>query len=376
MPSLLSAMDPLFSSVLQQLHPNTLLIDKALSIRFASGLLADLKPGMFLPEVLPGFEWHRLSLCNTHLQGPVHMGQAGDFFFQVVPLVTAHFDGYGLVFQQQTDYLSLKQSHQHIQRLLYQAEKMAVIGQFTTSVTHEINNPIGYVYSNLHTLNEYVDSLISVIEALPAAATASQQLAIKQQFDYDFICNDIRNMLRESGFGLEQVLAQVAALKDLSHTDDLIFQLTDIQHGLLSCIHIVHNEVKYKAVIHQQLAPLPPIECIASQLYQVVLNLLVNAGQAISGRGEIFVRTGVEPAQIWVEVEDTGAGISAQHLSQIFEPFFTTKAVGKGTGLGLAISKNIIEQHHGRIEVTSTLDVGTKFKIWLPTTQPKPLPYR
>jgi len=365
-------MESLFSTILQQLHPNVLLIDKAGSIRFARGLPVKFKAGVFLPEVIPNFQLPTLSWQTADLQGPVHLDELGDWHYQVVPLSAAQFEGFALVFQHRTDYSTLQKSNEHMQQLLYHAEKMAVIGQFTTSVTHEINNPIGYVYSNLHSLNEYVDNLISIIEALPAASSVAQQLAIKEQFEYAFICKDIRNMLQESGFGLEQVLAQVAALKDLSHTDDFMFKSTDIQPGLLSCINIVHNEVKYKATIHQQLAILPPIECIASQLYQVVLNLLVNAGQAICKRGEIFVRTGVDHSSIWIEVADTGAGISEQHLSKIFEPFFTTKAVGKGTGLGLAISKSIIDQHHGRFEVTSTPDVGTKFKIWLPVTQPKP----
>lgn len=371
MPASLSSMDPLFSTMLLQLYPNVLLIDKAGNIRYATGLLADFRPGLFLADVIPDMQLHALDIHTTDLQGPVQIGLLGDFLYQVVPLYAHLFEGYGLVFQRRTDHAALQQSNEHMQRLLYHAEKMAVIGQFTTSVTHEINNPIGYVYSNLHSLHEYVDNLISIIDSLSIAGNAEQHAAIKDQFDYTFICQDIRNMLRESGFGLEQVITNVAALKDLSHTDDLIFQLTDIQPGLLSCINIVHNEVKYKATIHTHLAELPPIECIASQVYQVVLNLLVNAGQAITKRGEIFLRTGLENAGIWIEVEDTGSGISKQHLAQIFEPFFTTKAVGKGTGLGLAISKSIIDNHHGRLEVTSEPNVGTRFKIWLPLKQPK-----
>jgi len=106
-----------------------------------------------------------------------------------------------------------------------------------------------------------------------------------------------------------------------------------------------------------------------SQLNQVFMNLLVNAAQAIEKMGTITVRTGSGSDEVWVEVEDTGKGIPAEHLNRIFDPFFTTKPIGKGTGLGLSLSYGIVQKHHGRIEVKSEAGKGSTFRIWLPVRQ-------
>ena len=111
---------------------------------------------------------------------------------------------------------------------------------------------------------------------------------------------------------------------------------------------------------------MPEIECIASQLNQVFMNLLVNAAHAIEEHGVITLRTGFDENNVWVEVEDTGKGIRPEHLGKIFEPFFTTKPVGKGTGLGLSLAYGIVHRHHGKLDVRSELDKGTLFRVTLP----------
>ena len=134
-----------------------------------------------------------------------------------------------------------------------------------------------------------------------------------------------------------------------------------------STLNIVRNELKCKADVIVELGDIPEIDCAPAQLNQVFMNLLVNAAQAISGHGKIFVRSGFDKGNVWFEIEDTGAGMSAETRSRIFEPFFTTKPVGKGTGLGLSISYDIVvKRHQGRLEVHSEFGRGSRFRIWLP----------
>ncbi|WP_306524046.1 sensor histidine kinase [Rheinheimera sp.] len=366
----MNIMDFALSTVLQQIYPALLVVDQSGIIRFVSPQFSESYQGQRVTELLPQLQLPLQNNNGSQRQGPVQLQQQGAFYYQIFSISQQDFSGFCLVFQRDNEQQSLQKKNDHMQQLLYHSEKMAVIGQLTTSITHEINNPVGYVYSNMQTLSDYASDLIKTIEALSEAGDKEQAAAIKAEFDFDYISADIHSLLKESGFGLEQVLSQIAALKDLSHSDELHFQLADIQTGIRSSIRIVHNDLKYKVTIHQELAPLPLIECIPSQLYQVVLNLLVNAGQAITEQGDIYIRTGTEADRIWIEVQDTGSGITAQHLDKIFEPFFTTKAVGKGTGLGLALCKNIIDRHHGVIEVRSEPGVGSSFKIWLPIKQP------
>ncbi len=262
---------------------------------------------------------------------------------------------------------------------LLQSEKMASIGQLAAGVAHEINNPIGYVYSNLGTLEKYLQDFVSVIDAYEtldaggAAEMFSEVRALKKEIDFDFLKEDVIALMGESREGITRVKKIVQDLKDFSHVeggDD--WQLADIRKGMKSTLNIVWNELKYKAVINQDMGDIPDVECLPSQLNQVFMNLLVNAGHAIEERGEISIRMGREgEGKIWVEVEDSGKGIPAENLERIFDPFFTTKPIGQGTGLGLSLSYGIIQKHHGSIEVRSEVGKGTVFRILLPIMQPK-----
>ena len=160
-------------------------------------------------------------------------------------------------------------------------------------------------------------------------------------------------------------------LKDFSHVDQAEWQWVDLHKGIDSTLNVVNNEIKYKAEVVKEYGDIPQVECLASQLNQVFMNMLVNASHAIGegGHGRITIRTGLKDEMVWVEFADTGKGIAPENLTRIFDPFFTTKPVGKGTGLGLSLSYGIVDKHHGRIEVESEVGKGTTFRIWIPVRQ-------
>ena len=266
---------------------------------------------------------------------------------------------------------------------LLQSEKMASIGQLAAGVAHEINNPIGYVYSNLGTLDRYLKNLLSVLDAYemaegevsgnaPALAAVH---AVKRKVDLSFLREDLQELMSESRDGITRVKQIVQNLKDFSRADVVDeWQWADLHRGLDSTLNIVANEIKYKAEVVKEYGQLPDIECLASQLNQVFMNLLVNAAHAIEEKGVITLRSGQELDQVWVEIADTGNGIPPENLNRIFDPFFTTKPAGKGTGLGLSLSYSIVQKHHGHIDVSSEVGKGTTFRVWLPIRQPESAP--
>ncbi|OAI01700.1 ATPase [Methylomonas methanica] len=264
------------------------------------------------------------------------------------------------------------------QNQLLQAEKMASIGQLAAGVAHEINNPIGFVNSNLGTLAGYIEDMFSVIDAYEqTVAEVDQNLIDREKIDslrkklqFELLREDVPDLLHESRDGLARVKNIVNDLKDFSRMPAAEWQYVDLHQGLESTLNIVGNEIKYKADVVRNYGVLPEVECLPSQLNQVFLNLLMNAAQAISERGTIILSSGTEKETVWVAITDSGQGISPKNLSRIFEPFFTTKPVGKGTGLGLSLSYSIVQKHHGRIEVGSKVGEGTTFRVVLPVKQP------
>ncbi|MBI4984507.1 MAG: histidine kinase, partial [Rhodocyclales bacterium] len=274
------------------------------------------------------------------------------------------------------DLTALLKKMEDAQNQILQSEKMAAIGQLAAGVAHEINNPIGFVNSNLGTLKNYVEQLLGLIDiydqtVAKAPIQAPQLAAAKQEVDLDFLRSDIVALLAESREGLERVKKIVQDLKDFSHVDEAELQEADINAGLDSTLNVVWNELKYKTEIVKQYGQLPPVRCIPGQLNQVFMNLLINAAQAIEQHGTITLRSGIKGKEIWVEVADTGRGMTPEVLHRVFEPFFTTKPVGKGTGLGLSLSYDIIvKKHGGRFEVDSAPGKGSTFRIWLPIGAP------
>ncbi len=264
----------------------------------------------------------------------------------------------------------LKETQAH----LLQSEKMASIGQLAAGVAHEINNPIGYINSNLTSLKNYIDNLLELVaiyEQSEAANADTEQMArikdFKQKIDLEFLKTDVLDLLAESHEGATRVKKIVQDLKDFSHLDgNDDWQWVDLHVGLERTLNIVNNEIKYKAKVVKEFGALPEVRCLPHQLNQVFMNLLINAAHAIENEGVITLRTGTERNNAWIEISDTGKGIAPEHLSKIFDPFFTTKQVGKGTGLGLSVSYNIIKKHQGEIQLTSRIGQGTTFRIILP----------
>jgi PAS domain S-box-containing protein len=247
---------------------------------------------------------------------------------------------------------------QNTQSQLIQSEKMASIGQLAAGVAHEINNPVGFVKSNLGSMNEYREDLTSLLDEYRTLETALQQdervsgngaiqkaieniRKVKDEIDISFILDDYKNVINESLEGMARVAKIVADLKD------------------------VWNELKYKAEVIKDLGDIPPIECYPQRLNQVFMNILVNAAQAIENKGEIRITTRADNEHVEIKISDTGTGIPPDVLPKIFDPFFTTKDVGKGTGLGLNMAYNIIQKHKGTIDVESEAGKGTTFIIRL-----------
>ena len=281
--------------------------------------------------------------------------------------------------------LDAVRSHlREVQEKLLHSERMASIGQLAAGVAHEINNPIGYVHSNLGTLQEYVNNLFGLIELFQSVVHGSPGIAaerkaeleqLRRSIDFEFLQHDLPQLLAESREGIDRVRRIVQDLRDFSRADRMeSWSLYDLHRGLESTIGIVWNEVKYKAELEREFGALPLVECLPSQLNQVFMNILVNAAQAIEEHGKIRVATGTEGDKVWVEIADNGSGIAPEQLGRIFDPFFTTKPVGKGTGLGLSISYGIVQKHHGEIQVSSTPGAGTTFRIVLPRQQPRSEP--
>lgn len=264
---------------------------------------------------------------------------------------------------------------------LMQSEKMASLGQLVAGLAHEINNPIGYVNANLGALKRYLDGLIKVLNAClavesarPESSETQEIMTLARSIDLDYLLEDAPLLIKESLDGIDRVRKIILDLKYFSHSDvDQSWQLADLHACLDSTLGIAHYEIKNKATVIKNYGEIPPVECHQSQVNQVFLNILVNAAQAIPDdtRGTITLTTGRDDAFVWIEISDTGCGISPKNIEKIFDPFFTTKPVGKGTGLGLSLSYGIIKQHSGRFEVNSLPGQGTTFKIVLPIEQKK-----
>ena len=263
------------------------------------------------------------------------------------------------------------------QSQMLQKEKMASIGQLAAGVAHEINNPMGFISSNLVSLGKHTQRLVDFIEAqtelystLPGAETVLSAAAKKRkELRVDYVLGDLKDLLAESLEGAERVKAIVQNLKSFSRIDAAEESRINIHDCLESTINIVWNEIKYKAELKREYGDLPMINCFPQQLNQVFMNLLVNAAHAIEKNGEIVVRTWRQGENVMITVADNGSGIAPEHLNRLFEPFFTTKEVGKGTGLGLSIAYDIVKKHKGEIRVASEVGKGTTFAISLPITE-------
>ncbi len=272
---------------------------------------------------------------------------------------------------------------------LIQTEKMSSLGQMVAGIAHEINTPLAYVKNSLGSVAGKLPEVKKLIvetnkllrlmeDASPDPARLQAKYSAVRALVHDFAeqqsLAELGKLAHDGLYGIEQISEIVLNLKNFSRLDRSKVSSFDLNEGLESALILAKHELKHLTV-KKQFGEIPAITCSPSQLNQVFLNLINNAAQAIeSGTGELTLSTRMEGAdQVVVEIADTGKGIPPEIMSKIFDPFFTTKAVGKGTGLGLSISYKIIEQHGGSISVDSTVGVGTRFTIVLPTTPPETL---
>lgn len=296
----------------------------------------------------------------------------------ILGLVSLSLSAIRLQLEQQKRMAELREINEKLeqaQNQLLQSDKMASIGQLAAGVAHEINNPIGFVFSNLNTLERYMSPMLDALEKYAAvdeqrigdAEIALLMKALREKTDIAYLKEDLPALMNESRDGISRVKKIVQDLMYFSRVDSGNEWLwTDLHAELDSTINLAFNEIKYKAELKKDYGDISEVECLASQLNQVFLNMLVNACHAIGERGTITVRTRREGNDVHISFSDTGCGIPQANLQKIFDPFFTTKPVGKGTGLGLSLSYGIVQKHNGRIEVSSELGVGTTFTIILP----------
>jgi two-component system, NtrC family, sensor kinase len=257
---------------------------------------------------------------------------------------------------------------------LVQSEKMASLGMMSAGVAHEINNPVGYVSSNLNTLKEYVgvfQQLLPLVKRQLTEADNQVTVEIQQLFekeDIDFVMSDAVMLIDESSAGLERVQTIVAGLRSFSHTASTDHAPMDLVECLNGALSIAKTQLDANCALICELND-PLLVCgNTGRLSQVFINLVVNAGHAVKGQsgGQIRISTGTDGDMVMVSIEDNGCGISDEDQQKLFQPFFTTKPVGEGTGLGLSISHGIIVEHNGQIECVSEVGAGTTFKIRLP----------
>jgi signal transduction histidine kinase len=276
---------------------------------------------------------------------------------------------------------------------LVQSEKLASVGQLASGVAHEINNPIGSVSSNFNTLKSYAEDLSSVLakqnncieklcnDELDNTEALEELRTYQAQKDVDFIVEDLTALLNDSHTSIERVKKIVSDLLEFSHVNSPNITQVNINQLLEKTINLVDKSHLEKISIHTNHMEVPEIICHGGKIGQALMNVLLNAVEAINRRvdadggankeegknkGIIQSKTFVQDDKIYIEIQDNGCGIEEENLSRIFDPFYTTKNIGDGTGLGLHITQSIMENHHGNIMAISKVNIGTKLRIELP----------
>ena len=272
-----------------------------------------------------------------------------------------------------------------VQTSLVQQEKLAAIGQLAAGVAHEINNPLSFVTSNVETLEQYFNAFNfvfaqyrelrwdSIIAKEPQIiAKLDEIFRLEKENDLEYISADIPDLFRETSEGLSRMNKIVKGMGIFTRMEQQVVELYDLNKGLADTLIVAHHEIKYNAIVEKRFSAIPQIEAVRGEINQVLLNIVINAVQAIKGKqgeqeGTIILSTRHDEQFVYCTIEDDGAGIEAKDINDIFNPFFTKQPVGQGTGMGLSISYEIIvNRHHGDIMVESCLGKGTKCIVKLP----------
>ncbi|MBX3034953.1 MAG: HAMP domain-containing protein [Bdellovibrionaceae bacterium] len=258
-------------------------------------------------------------------------------------------------------------------RLVHSA-KMVSLGQLVAGVAHELNNPIGFIYSNMTHLKDYAGRLMKLVET--AEKNPKRLKEMKEELEYDYVVKDLPKLITSCEDGARRTRDIVLGLRNFSRLEEARVSEVDLSACLDATLDLLQGEIKGRIQVHRNYESIPMIKAYTSQINQVLMNILSNAVQAIEGNGEIWVSTmplkgrkGAEAA-VQVSIQDNGRGMPPEVLEKIFDPFFTTKGVGQGTGLGLSISYGIIHSHGGDLQVRSEVGVGTEFIIVLPVRPP------
>jgi len=265
---------------------------------------------------------------------------------------------------------------QSAQEQLVQTEKMASLGQLVSGIAHEIKNPLNFIYGNTGFLADYTQKLQQLVESFETLPSISdgdraEMLKLKEGMHYAFIKEDLKVLIDNFTEGARRINTIVSDLRTFSRMDTDAISDVDLHASLEMSLNLLRNQYKNRIQIHKEYGDIPKIRGYAGKLNQVFMNLLSNAFHAVQANGDVWIRTRPEANGVEVEIEDNGVGIPPENLKRIFEPFFSTKPVGQGTGLGLSISYGIIEQHQGKINVSSTVNKGTCFTVRLPIFREK-----
>jgi PAS domain S-box-containing protein len=263
------------------------------------------------------------------------------------------------------------------QEQLIQSTKMASLGVLTAGVAHEINNPLAFVYGNIGNMEKFVHKLFSLLEVYEKVEMSSDNKSeienFKKEINYEYIVNRMESLIGKTKEGANRIKKIVLDLKNFARLDISDMCDMDVNESIDITLDLLYHEYKNRIVISKEYGEIPKLRCYAAKINQVLMNLLINACQAIEGEGEVKIKTyaDADNGMVNISIADSGKGIPPEILGKIFDPFFTTKPVGVGTGLGLSISYKIIKEHGGEILVESTPGRGAVFTVKMPIDQPE-----
>ena len=329
-----------------------------------------LKPLNELVEALQSFESQEQAI-TIPVKNDTEIGLLTESFNQMFKKIwQARADLKRKVFELQNTNKELKDT----QTRLVHSAKMVSLGQLVAGVAHELNNPIGFIFSNMTHLRDYSNRLIELVRI--AEKDPKKLPEAKEEMEFDYIVQDMPKLITSCEEGAKRTKDIVLGLRNFSRLEEAKLNEIDVHKSLDTTLDLLQGEIKGRIQVFKNYENVPHIFGYISQINQVVMNILSNAVQSIEGQGQIWISTQpvkdlrYKDGKVQISIQDSGKGMSTEVIEKIFDPFFTTKGVGQGTGLGLSISYGIIENHGGEIQVRSELGVGTEFIIVLPVKPP------